>query len=125
MLFQKMAQIENPIKANTYFTNLNNNIYDAVESNECIEDFLKLEYVVDSEESMFELPRNYNDNSVVEVYIDNVETVAYTIIEQNLVNCIQLNSAISSGTVLIKCKNFKKGFLKKLIEIVQDNTPVG
>lgn len=126
MLFEKQEKISaSAVNASDYLDDLNQRIYNTTEANECFEDFQKAEYEVTSAESIFELPSNYNSNSFVEVYIDGAETTAYTIIEQSYVYCVELNTSISSGTVVIKCKNFKKNFLQKLIEIVQNNAPVG
>lgn len=121
MLFKKMAEIVNTIKANTYFNNLNQNIYDAIEANEIFEDFKKVEYTPTESTSQFLIPDNYTDSSYVEVYIDGVETTDYTIIFQNFAYLVAFSEDKVDKTIVIKVKNFKKNF----VNAISKNMPIG
>ena len=82
-------------------------------------------YEVSESTDVFELPSNVEDYSDSTFYIictiDGEETTDFTLGEQNSVQILTLNTAISEGTVVIRAMKFKSSFLA----FIANNMPVG
>lgn len=77
------------------------------------------------DENTFQLPDNYNEGSVVEVYVDDVKNTNYTIQEVYLVDCVVLNENVSNCTVKIQCTNFSETLKELIKKLITDNSSVG
>lgn len=121
MIFEKMEEITEKVSASEYLKELNNKIFNGLDSIDIYNDDKTAMYNVSTAENTFLIPDNYLDTSMIDVYIDEVEQKDYSIQEVAFVNCVVFNNMISNATVKIRCRNFKYGFLNFL----KNNLSVG
>lgn len=125
MLFKKQDKITSEVSAPEYLDELNQRVYDAIEANEILEDFEKVEYTPTELQNVFALPDNYTEDSLVEAYIDGEETTDFEISFENSIYIITFSESFVNSEIVIKCKNFKQSFINKIVDIVIKNMPVG
>lgn len=120
VLNDRLEAIDNSIST------LNNNISDTSPKDY---DYIKNQsietYTVTENENTFLLPENYEQDSIVEVFINDILNSSFTIQEVAFVNCIVLNNNVSNCTVKIKCTNLSEGFKNLIKKMITDNTSVG
>lgn len=137
LLNNRLEVMENSISSSSTNINSNNQRTTTLENvvlentkeinrNSLIKDYKAIEYIVDdTEENTFILPSNYKKNTLIEVYVDNVEIDTFQISEVNYVNCVILNENVKNVTVSIKCRNFSTQFINLLVDIIQKNASEG
>lgn len=82
-------------------------------------------YTVNEEENTFALPDNYQENSIVKVFVNSELVTLYSISEIKLVKCVVLDTSIENSIVKIICMNFEESFEEYIKKLIQNNTPVG
>lgn len=82
-------------------------------------------YTVTENENTFLLPGNYEQDSIVEVFINDTLNSNFTIQEVSFVDCVVLNNRVSNCTVKVKCTNFSETLKNLIKKIITDNMSVG
>lgn len=125
VLNERLESIDDSItNLNSNITEINNNItasenYDYIKNQE-----IKI-YTVTENENTFLLPQNYEQDSIVEVFIDDTLNLNFTIQELAFVDCVVLNNSVSNCTVKIQCTNFSDTLKTLIKKVVTDNMSVG
>lgn len=90
-----------------------------------IESDVSVTHEVTESSTIFSLPSNVDNYADPSFYIictiDGVETTSFSLNEQNFVPILELYSAVSSGTVVIRAIKFKDNF----ISFIFNNMPLG
>lgn len=111
-------------------TNLNSNITEINNTTSQKDyDYIKNQknaiYTVTENENTFLLPENYDQDSIVDVFINDTLNLNFTIQEVSFVDCVVLNKNVSNCTVKIQCTNLSEGFKKLIKKMITDNSSVG
>lgn len=115
----------------TSISTINNDIEEINNSNTSKKDYEYIKnqeiktYTVTENESTFLLPENYEQDSIIEVFINDTLNSNFTIQEISFVDCIVLNENVSNCTVKIQCTNFSETLKNLIKKLITDNSSVG
>ncbi len=113
----------------TSIETINTNIEENNSTSQTNYDYIKNQeietYTVTESENTFLLPQNYEEESVIEIYVNDVKKTNYTIQEVSFVNCVVLNENVSNCIVKIQCTNFSETLKNLIKKLITDNSSVG